>query len=138
MYARRSRTLLPALVAALVAGLLAVVSTTGTASAAGQAVSGPRADRVATSTTAPPAPRRVNCRVRKCVALTYDDGPAATTPRLLATLRRTRTGHALRPGQRWALPGHRPRDRAQRAFDSVTRWDHAQLTKLSSSSVSSS
>lgn len=38
------------------------------------------------STTIAPPPPRVDCDVARCIALTFDDGPAATTPRLLDVL----------------------------------------------------
>jgi peptidoglycan-N-acetylglucosamine deacetylase len=35
----------------------------------------------------PPPPREIDCHVRKCIALTFDDGPAPSTVRLLDVLR---------------------------------------------------
>ncbi|MGH3388150.1 MAG: polysaccharide deacetylase family protein, partial [Actinomadura sp.] len=35
----------------------------------------------------PPPPRQIDCHVRKCVALTFDDGPVPGTARLLDLLR---------------------------------------------------
>ncbi|MGP3932495.1 polysaccharide deacetylase family protein [Nonomuraea sp. KM88] len=41
-----------------------------------------------TSTTSLPAQAAVDCKRVKCLALTFDDGPGATTPAVLKTLRK--------------------------------------------------
>ncbi|TDE49063.1 polysaccharide deacetylase family protein [Nonomuraea mesophila] len=43
-----------------------------------------------TSTTALPAQAAVDCKRVKCLALTFDDGPGATTPSVLRTLKKAR------------------------------------------------
>ena len=48
-------------------------------------VASPRPKRPAA--VRPPPPRQIDCHVRKCVALTFDDGPVPGTARLLDVLR---------------------------------------------------
>lgn len=76
---------------------------------------------------------RVDCRVRKCVALTFDDGPSPHTTRLLDMLRDRRARATF------FVLGERVRRHpriARRAFDEghqmgTHTWDHPDLRRLS-------
>lgn len=89
--------LVPAIVVGLVApAALTTAAQPAPAEAAALAAAVAPVEPTATPTSQPqpeppPEPDPVDCRVAKCVALTFDDGPSVHTPVLLDTLRRTRT-----------------------------------------------
>ncbi len=81
----------------------------------------------------PPVPERVDCRVAKCVALTFDDGPSGrTTPRLLDLLEREDV-HAtffVLGTQAQAYPKILRRIAADGHEIGNHSWSHPDLTRL--------
>jgi peptidoglycan/xylan/chitin deacetylase (PgdA/CDA1 family) len=82
---------------------------------------------------------RVNCAKRKCVALTFDDGPGPDTGRVLDTLRKhkvpatffvlgSRVGPYASEVAREVWDGHEVANHT---------WSHRQLTRLSSAEIRS-
>src|SRR4051794_26235417 len=86
-----------------------------------------------------PDGRAVNCKVRKCIALTFDDGPGPYTHRLLRELADKHT-HAtfFLIGRNVAAHPHLVRQevRAGHAIGNHT-WDHPDLTTLTPRQVRS-
>lgn len=80
-----------------------------------------------------PAPRGPDCARVKCVALTFDDGPAASTPRLLDLLhqRRARATFFLLGRQVQAHPAITRRIAREGHVIGNHTWDHRDLTRLS-------
>ncbi|WP_338748741.1 polysaccharide deacetylase family protein [Janibacter alittae] len=84
-----------------------------------------------------PSAKRVNCRKLKCVAITYDDGPAAGTEELLDTYRdKDATATFFVLGQQVATYP----ETARRIVDDgheigVHTWDHKDLTQLAPEEV---
>ncbi|WP_159770463.1 polysaccharide deacetylase family protein [Streptomyces sp. HM190] len=92
-----------------------------------------------TATPASAAPRNVDCRKVRCVALTFDDGPVTDTRRLLRTLKERDVRATFyvvgKNAQRYpatvrdaSLAGHQIGNHS---------WDHADLTKLGAAKVAS-
>ncbi len=115
---------------AAAAALLVVV---GVLVATGQTTSAAKSPAQAPAQAA----ERPYCERFKCVAITYDDGPAAPTGRLLTTLRQKRAKAtffvlgqqvAARPklARRIVRNGHQI---------GVHTWDHPDLTRLNSAGV---
>ena len=82
---------------------------------------------------------RVDCDRKKCVALTYDDGPGLPTPRLLDTLQRK---HARATfflvGEMIRLRPTTARRIARGHHEiGVHSWDHSNLTTLSTERIHS-
>jgi peptidoglycan/xylan/chitin deacetylase (PgdA/CDA1 family) len=94
-------------------------------------------DRVSADTSR--APKPVNCAIHKCVALTYDDGPAGSTPALLRTLaaKKAPATFFVLGQQATKYPATMRAIRNAGHEIGVHTWDHANLTKLSSASVTS-
>jgi peptidoglycan/xylan/chitin deacetylase (PgdA/CDA1 family) len=85
----------------------------------------------------PKAPKPVDCRRVKCVALTFDDGPGPYTERLLGMLRRAKVhatffsvGEMVR-----ARPGVEKKIAEQGHEIGNHSWSHPDLPKLTSSAV---
>ncbi|WP_416969465.1 polysaccharide deacetylase family protein [Streptomyces sp. 4F14] len=92
-----------------------------------------------TASSAAAAPKAVDCRKVKCVALTFDDGPVADTKRLLKTLsdRNVRATFYL-VGQNVQRNPSVAKAIAQGGHQIGNHsWDHADLTKLSAAKINS-
>ncbi len=74
----------------------------------------------------------VNCRRKKCVALTFDDGPVLDSARLLRSLRRLEAPATffVLGQQARAYPALVRRAARQGHEIGVHTWDHKQLTRL--------
>jgi len=79
-----------------------------------------------------------NCAVQKCVALTFDDGPGSYTAKLLSILENQKvTATFFVVGNRITAKTAKLLQRMQRDGYEIGNhsWNHANLTKLSTSAV---
>ncbi|MDX3135928.1 polysaccharide deacetylase family protein [Streptomyces europaeiscabiei] len=92
-----------------------------------------------TATSASAAPRAVDCRKVKCVALTFDDGPVKDTQRLLGILKdRDVRATFYAVGTNVQKNPSTVRDAALADHQIGNHsWDHADLTKLSATKIKS-
>lgn len=94
---------------------------------------------VGTATSASAAPKAVDCRKVKCVALTFDDGPVKDTKRLLGILKDRdvrATFYAVGTNVQRNPSTVRTAFQAGHQIGNHS-WDHADLTKLSAAKVKS-
>ena len=80
-----------------------------------------------------------NCNIKRCVALTYDDGPGLPTPRLLDILARYHapaTFFLVGEMVHWRPTTARRTARAGHEIG-VHTWDHSNLTRLSGKQITS-
>ena len=91
------------------------------------------------SSPAPKAPAAVDCKVEKCIALTYDDGPSQLTPKLLQTFHeKNAQATFFLIGQNAANLPEIVKQTADLGFEIGNHsWSHPDLTTVSADQIQS-